>query len=347
MSYTSTSGLFTGIGDAIRSKDGTTDPILHTDMPDRIINLPSGGSQEPVIPEDWPDIRAIVEADTDNSSPYKAIVLFSAAQDKFPFTKTVTVNKVKLNTGAEYTYTSTGFSIPVDAPFIPTADGGVRWAIYYGNQEEMQILFPAYALWIDMYSAIQTSNPGIGNKNLCRAIDGRVLISSNNINFENNHLIRRYPTILSFNGIKTIILEGNFALEEIPEEFMRPGMEFITTSCIRIRHVPQIGTPSAPMFFADYFKNCHCLVSLPLIYTTSDIKIDTIFGLSDFDSFVVFDGNNNVVGGMVYHLVKASSKSFTVPAFWKAHYSSIQQTKLSQWLTTKGYTLVWNSSYLE
>ena len=116
MSYTSTSGLFTGIGDAIRSKDGTTDPILHTDMPDRIINLPVEVVKNPSYPKIGLTLRAIVEADTDNSSPYKAIVLFSAAQDKFPFTKTVTVNKVKLNTGAEYTYTSTGFSIPVGAP---------------------------------------------------------------------------------------------------------------------------------------------------------------------------------------------------------------------------------------
>ena len=32
------------MGDAIREKDGTTDPIPHQDMPDRVRAIPAGGS---------------------------------------------------------------------------------------------------------------------------------------------------------------------------------------------------------------------------------------------------------------------------------------------------------------
>lgn len=36
MVYTSTASLFVGICDAVRDKDGTTEPINHQDIPDRI-----------------------------------------------------------------------------------------------------------------------------------------------------------------------------------------------------------------------------------------------------------------------------------------------------------------------
>ena len=39
--------LLTQIADAIRSKDGTTDAIKATDMPQRILDIPSGGSVLP------------------------------------------------------------------------------------------------------------------------------------------------------------------------------------------------------------------------------------------------------------------------------------------------------------
>lgn len=41
--YSSIADLFTGICDAIRSKDGTTDLIQHQDIPDRIMALSSSG----------------------------------------------------------------------------------------------------------------------------------------------------------------------------------------------------------------------------------------------------------------------------------------------------------------
>lgn len=39
--------FFTQIADSIRSKDGTTDAIKATDMPQRILDIPSGGSGLP------------------------------------------------------------------------------------------------------------------------------------------------------------------------------------------------------------------------------------------------------------------------------------------------------------
>lgn len=39
MAYNSVSELFTGICDAIRAKDGTTEPINHVDIPDRISKI--------------------------------------------------------------------------------------------------------------------------------------------------------------------------------------------------------------------------------------------------------------------------------------------------------------------
>lgn len=39
--------FFTQIADSIRSKDGTTEPIVATDFPQRILDIPSGGSGLP------------------------------------------------------------------------------------------------------------------------------------------------------------------------------------------------------------------------------------------------------------------------------------------------------------
>lgn len=39
--------FLTQIADSIRSKDGTTEPIVATDFPQRILNIPSGGSDLP------------------------------------------------------------------------------------------------------------------------------------------------------------------------------------------------------------------------------------------------------------------------------------------------------------
>ena len=39
--------FFTQIADSIRSKDGTTDAIKATDFPQRILDIPSGGSDLP------------------------------------------------------------------------------------------------------------------------------------------------------------------------------------------------------------------------------------------------------------------------------------------------------------
>jgi hypothetical protein len=41
MSYETVNGLFTGIADAIRSVDGTVDPIAHQDMPTKISGIPA------------------------------------------------------------------------------------------------------------------------------------------------------------------------------------------------------------------------------------------------------------------------------------------------------------------
>ncbi len=39
--------FLTQIADSIRSKDGTTEPIVATDFPQRILDIPSGGSELP------------------------------------------------------------------------------------------------------------------------------------------------------------------------------------------------------------------------------------------------------------------------------------------------------------
>lgn len=41
--YETVDSLFTGICDAIREKDGTSEQIVHQDIPERIKNLNGGG----------------------------------------------------------------------------------------------------------------------------------------------------------------------------------------------------------------------------------------------------------------------------------------------------------------
>ena len=54
MSYTTVSGLFTGICDAIRAKEGSTDVINHQDIPARIAALSGGSSVSDTPPLESP-----------------------------------------------------------------------------------------------------------------------------------------------------------------------------------------------------------------------------------------------------------------------------------------------------
>lgn len=66
MSYTTITELFSGICDAIRAKDGTTDPINHQDIPARIAAIQAGGgssvSSTPPLPDPivWVDVGSYV-----------------------------------------------------------------------------------------------------------------------------------------------------------------------------------------------------------------------------------------------------------------------------------------------
>ena len=54
MTYNSLSELFKATADAIRSKTGSTDPIVANDFPLAIAGIPTGSGGDPVIPdEDW------------------------------------------------------------------------------------------------------------------------------------------------------------------------------------------------------------------------------------------------------------------------------------------------------
>ena len=72
MSYTTITELFSGICDAIRDKDGTTDPINHQDIPARIAAISSGGGGSiPDTPDFlesqptfWIDADSFVDAST-------------------------------------------------------------------------------------------------------------------------------------------------------------------------------------------------------------------------------------------------------------------------------------------
>lgn len=76
MAYTTSTQLFTAICNAIRAKDGTTDPIPHQDIPSRILSLSgSGGGGGTVVPNDpytivetqpllWFDSSCVTDATT-------------------------------------------------------------------------------------------------------------------------------------------------------------------------------------------------------------------------------------------------------------------------------------------
>lgn len=51
MSYETVNGLFTGIADAIRSVDGTVDPIAHQDMPTKISGIPAAFTDDATATE--------------------------------------------------------------------------------------------------------------------------------------------------------------------------------------------------------------------------------------------------------------------------------------------------------
>lgn len=68
--YQSLAELFTGICNAIRSKDGTAEPIQHQDIPDRIMTLSGAGSdrylvkmQELPIKKEAPEIKSYKKED--------------------------------------------------------------------------------------------------------------------------------------------------------------------------------------------------------------------------------------------------------------------------------------------
>lgn len=67
--------FFTQIADSIRSKDGTTEPILATDFPQRIIDIPSGGVE--LVTYTPINNERVINVDI-NSSSAKFIFVFSS-----------------------------------------------------------------------------------------------------------------------------------------------------------------------------------------------------------------------------------------------------------------------------
>lgn len=115
------------IADAIIAKGGATAPMTPAQMPAAIASIPSGGEYPFVKPDGWPDIRKILDDNTDDYR-YKCIVLFDG-------TSPSALNLMGINdTHAQLFKTNDGQTFTQGGRYdVEPDENGFRWVIYLSN----------------------------------------------------------------------------------------------------------------------------------------------------------------------------------------------------------------------
>lgn len=94
-------------------------------------------------------------------------------------------------------------------------------------------------------------------------------------------------------------------------------------------------------FNSMFLANSFVKVPTTLLVSTS-LNISTTFYRAEYkDRFAEFDGNGNLVGGLVYNINEVSGLTLTVGSTMRGFFSSSEVSTIESAMTAKGWTLSW------
>lgn len=282
-----TQSTLDAIGQAIISKGGATAPMTPAQMPAAIQSIPSYGKYW-TKPDDWPDIKAILNADdpTDYGLPatytHKMIVLFGFADGD--------IGKVELK-GAKSYRTDVGNVITLETSYVELGSG-YHWVICYSDVDMTSL--PAVQgarsdgtlggdLWyfgVNCKVNIQSHTQSLYQRSFY-SFEGIDIHISGNGNIGGESRVVILDSVIDapdFSG--PYILSGCYSLKYIKS---LSGMRITNGSgsfrdCASLLEVPTIDT-SEMTSAAGMFQNCYCLEKVPTLDFGSCTNTSSMFSM--------------------------------------------------------------------
>ena len=249
-------------------------------------------------PEDWIDLRTVLDENVIAGYPYRVAVLLKDGATCGLFT----AGKVRLSDGTEYTVTSSTKGIK--HTWTGEAINGYRWAIFYyntkditftgGAQEAIYLLFDGvnanaagtvYSFYGGGNSNVSTlSHSAGGNIEAIEGINGAFLYSKKTDGSiyspisSSKKLVYFTPSILKVD--RNSYFNECSSLKVIPKdvEFSSDITSFSSMfyGCSSLVTIPEINTSNGTSF-SSMFRDCTSLITIPQIDTSKGTDFNNMF----------------------------------------------------------------------
>ena len=333
------------IADAIIAKGGATAPMTPAQMSSAIMAIDGGGGDDEwQPPSDWPNIREILDNDTDTTYSTKYIFLVDVSlrnkaygvgnydwQDRKPSRLRFSDGRVISNPKWDYTFE---FDISY---------GRYQWVIAENNADFIDMPGPGYypygfvgLLWIYGPDAVVTGYRANGKQSL-QAIEVKTIL---------NELTSDGGIVLS--GVALVKVS---CVEKLKVGYRKNGVKIgsaqVFANCFSLRAVPDVLDLSACTNCSSMFAGCfklqriptHVTVNISLQFANSDNNANYLTDPFETDSIAEFDVGGNIVGGFVYNLNVCPNNGQTIKFcnFWKSLFTADQWTAIKTALAAKNW----------
>jgi len=251
--------------DNLTEKGVTPDETSLNTLADNILDVPAGGGGWQ--PSDWPDIKAILQADTTPGYGGKYIQLITDHYDTTTLTVSANVLAYRTSDGAFYTATTTHmWDKELDIP--GERGGNTRWVIGYTPEVSAPVL-PDNVLWVVLDLMLSIPGAQTQNKRLLRRFE---FLGEKNIS----------PTLTNIVNL----FGGCYSLTHIPEklDFSKVvSMSSAFNNCYSLMHVPSVLDLSSATEVGYVFQGCLWVKSFKIygLKVSANISATTFFTHDD------------------------------------------------------------------
>ena len=291
---------------AIAAKNPATAPTdVMSQWPTAIASIPSGGGGgEWQPPSDWPNIRDVLDNDTDTTYQHKMICLVdtslrSKGYGVGDWGVGGVPSRIRFSDGRELLPISWNYSFDFD-----TAKGRYQWFIAETNADWLTHPRPKYHPY-DYIGLLWIYGPNIRLN--CYQSSG-------------NQSLQSIEVLQLFDDFEGFV---NIEYDSVLENIAATGGIVVRLSvrdCINLRWLPDVLDLSACTNCQNMFSGCYKLSRLPTHVTVNislsfaDMLYDPDRLTEDFDasSVATFDGSGNVVGGFVGNLNTCPNSGQTI-----------------------------------
>ena len=358
------------IADAIIAKGGATAPMTPAQMSSAIMAIDGGGGDDEwQSPSDWPNIREILDNDTDTTYSTKYIFLVDVSlrnkaygvgnynwQDRKP-------SRLRFSDGRVISNPAWGYTFEFDISY-----GRYQWVIVENNADFIDMPGPGYypycfigLLWIYGPDAVVTGYRANGKQSL-QAIEVKTILnelsSEGGITLSGMGLVKvscveKLKVGYLKNGVKigsAQVFSNCYSLRAVPDVLdlsACTNCSSMFANCYSLRAVPDVLDLSACTNCSHMFDKCfnlqriptHVTVNISLQFSNSDNNADYLTDPFETDSIAEFDAGGNIVGGFVYNLnvCPNNGKTITFCNFWKSLFTADQWTAIKTALAAKNW----------